>query len=67
MIDFQAEARRHYQAIGLDVPHFEERLLACQLYIGLAGQAYQAYKGYWDELAWTARRTLDVTISEVPQ
>ena len=36
-------------------------------YIGLAGQAYQAYKGYWDELAWTARRTLDVAISEVPR
>ena len=36
-IDFEQEARRHYDAIGLDVPHFEERLCCCQLHIGLAG------------------------------
>ena len=59
-IDFRQEALRQYAAIGLDVPHFGERLLACQLHIALGGQAYQAYKGYWPELAWTARRTLDV-------
>jgi hygromycin-B 4-O-kinase len=62
-IDFRQEAERHYAAIGLDVPRFEERLLACQLHIGLGGQAYQAYKGYWSELDWTARRTLDVVRS----
>jgi hygromycin-B 4-O-kinase len=62
-IDFGQEALRHYAAIGLDVPHFEERLLACQIHIALAGQAYQAYKGYWSELEWTARRTLDVVRS----
>lgn len=59
-IDFRQEAERHYAAIGLGVPHFQERLLACQLHIGLGGQAYQAYKGYWSDLEWTARRTLDV-------
>jgi hygromycin-B 4-O-kinase len=59
-IDFRQEALRHYAAIDLDVPHFEERLLACQLHIALGGQAYQAYKGYWPELAWTVRRTLAV-------
>ena len=63
-IDFRQEALRHYAAIDLDVPRFEERLLACQLHIALGGQAYQAYKGYWSELAWTARRTLDVVRSE---
>jgi hygromycin-B 4-O-kinase len=57
-IDFRAEARRHYQLIGLDVPRFGERLLAYELYIGLAGQAYQAFKGYWKELDETARHTL---------
>lgn len=59
-IDFRAEARRHYQKIGLDVPRFEERLLAYELYIGLAGQAYQAYKGYLEDLEATARHTLAV-------
>jgi hygromycin-B 4-O-kinase len=59
-IDFRRAALRHYAAIGLDVPHFEERLLGCQLHIALGGQAYQAYKEYWPELAWTARRTQDV-------
>jgi len=59
-IDFQAEAMRHYASIGLDVPHFEERLRCCQIHIGLAGQAYMAYAGNWADLEDTARRTLDV-------
>jgi hygromycin-B 4-O-kinase len=59
-IDFRAEARRHYRAIGLDVPRFEERLLAYELYIGLSGQAYQAYKGYLEDLEATARHTLAI-------
>jgi hygromycin-B 4-O-kinase len=60
-IDFQAEATRHYAEIGLDVPHFEERLRCCQIHIGLAGQAYLAYAGNWTDLQETAQRTLDVT------
>ena len=56
-VDFRQEAILHYARIGLDVPCFEERLLACQIHIGLAGQAYQAYKGYWSDLEATARRT----------
>ena len=59
-IDFRAEAVRHYAAIGLDVPNFEERLRCCQIHIGLAGQAYQAYAGDWSNLQATARHTLDV-------
>ena len=59
-IDFQAEAVRHYAAIGLDVPHFEERLRCCQIHIGLAGQAYMAYAGNWTDLQDTARHTLAV-------
>jgi hygromycin-B 4-O-kinase len=59
-IDFQAEALRHYASIGLDVPHFEDRLRCCQIHIGLAGQAYMAYAGNWTDLEETARHTLDV-------
>jgi hygromycin-B 4-O-kinase len=59
-IDFRAEARRHYAAIGLDVPHLQERLRCCQIHIGLAGQAYLAYAGNWTDLQATAQHTLDV-------
>jgi hygromycin-B 4-O-kinase len=61
-IDFQREAERHYTAIGLEVPNFEERLRCYQVHIGLAGQAYNAYKGEerWTDLEATAQRTLTV-------
>jgi hygromycin-B 4-O-kinase len=59
-IDFREEAARHYSTIGLDVPDFEARLRCCQIHIGLAGQAYQAYAGNWTDLQDTARRTLDI-------
>jgi hygromycin-B 4-O-kinase len=59
-IDFRAEAMGHYASIGLKVPQFEERLRCCQIHIGLAGQAYQAYAGNWTDLEDTARHTLDV-------
>ena len=58
-IDLVGEAARHYEMIGLAVPRFEERLRACQIYIGLDGQAYQAYVGSWSDLEWTAARTLE--------
>jgi hygromycin-B 4-O-kinase len=64
-IDFRREALRHYAATGLEVPRFEERLRACQLHIGLAGQQYQAYKSYWSDLEATAKRTLDVARASV--
>jgi hygromycin-B 4-O-kinase len=59
-IDFRAEAARHYAAIGLDVPLFDERLRCCQIHIGLASQAYQAYAGDWADLRDTVRCTLGV-------
>jgi len=59
-IDFRQEAARHYAGIGLNVPHFEERLTCCQLHIGLAAQAYNAFKERWDALEETARRTLEL-------
>ncbi|MBW3633699.1 MAG: phosphotransferase [Chloroflexi bacterium] len=62
-IDFQGEAARHFASIGLDVPHFEERLTCYQIHIGLAAQAYNAFKERWDVLEETARRTLEVARS----
>lgn len=59
-IDFEQEARRHYAAIGLAVPGFAQRLLCCQLHIGLAGMAYQAYAGDWGNLESTARRAMEL-------
>jgi hygromycin-B 4-O-kinase len=59
-VDFRDEGARHFAAIGLDVPHFEERLRCCQLHIGLDALAYNAFKGDWAALEETARRTLAV-------
>ncbi len=59
-IDFKHEAARHYASIGLDLPQFEERLTCCQIHIGLAAQAYNAFKERWDALEETARRTLEI-------
>lgn len=43
-VDFAQEAVRHYAAIGLNIPNFEQRLQACELHIGLDGQKYNAFK-----------------------
>jgi hygromycin-B 4-O-kinase len=59
-IDFRSEAARHYASLGLTVPRFEERLTSCQIHIGLAAQAYNAFKERWDALEETARRTIEV-------
>ena len=59
-VDMVGEAARHYESIGLAVPRFDERLLACQISIGLDGMAYQAFRGFWSDLDWTAARTLEV-------
>ncbi len=59
-IDFRAEALRHYASIGLDVPHFDERLRCCQIHIGLDSLAYLAHTGDWAALAETARITLEL-------
>jgi hygromycin-B 4-O-kinase len=59
-IDIVAVAVAHYREIGLAVPDFVERLRACQIYIGITEQAYQAHMGFWPELEKTAARTLEV-------
>ena len=59
-IDFPREAQAHYAATGLETPQFAQRLCACQIHIGLAGQAYQAFTRRWADLEATAQRTLEV-------
>jgi hygromycin-B 4-O-kinase len=59
-IDFAEEAARHYAAIRLAVPNFEQRLRCYQVHIGLSDQAYNAYKGRWPLVDAVARRTLEV-------
>ena len=65
-VDVLGTAARHFGAMGLDVPRFETRLRACELYIGLDGQAYQAFKGGWSDLEWTAARTLELARAQRP-
>ena len=62
-VDFGQAARRHYAEIGLQVPNFDERLQCCELFIGLDGLAYQAFRSRWEDVEWTARRVLAVGYS----
>jgi len=55
-IDFAAEARAHYDGIGLDVPNFAERLACYALRIGLTDMAYSAWRKRWEQVEWKARR-----------
>jgi hygromycin-B 4-O-kinase len=59
-IDFAGEAARHFESIGLSVPHFEERLRCYQIHIGLDGQSYSAFTANWDQLEESAQRTLRI-------
>lgn len=63
-IDFKGESARHFREIGLDVPHFEERLRCYQLHIGLDSLKYNAFKQRWDELDSVARQVLAVARDE---
>jgi hygromycin-B 4-O-kinase len=59
-IDFAAEARAHYDAIGLAVPNFAERISCYCLRIALDGVAYSAFRKRWDEVHLRARRALEI-------
>jgi hygromycin-B 4-O-kinase len=65
-IDFPREARRHYAAVGLAVPHFAQRLRCYELHIGLGALAYNAWRERWDEVARIARRTLELARAPLP-
>ena len=56
-IDFLARYREHAGQIGLDLPGFDDRILACRLRIGLDDQAYNAYLRRWDEAERAATET----------
>jgi hygromycin-B 4-O-kinase len=62
-IDIASAALDYYRALGIDLTHFAERLRCYELHIGLDGIAYQAWKGGWDNVAWTTRRTLELARS----
>jgi hygromycin-B 4-O-kinase len=59
-IDFAAEARAHYDAIGLAVPSFAERLRCYTLRIALDGMAYSAFRERWNEVELRGRRALEI-------
>jgi hypothetical protein len=59
-IDWDAEARKHFAAIGLDVPQMEERLLCCKLRVGLEAQQWCLYIEDWDDLGRHVKRTLEL-------
>jgi aminoglycoside phosphotransferase (APT) family kinase protein len=63
-VDVRAEARRHYDALGLDVPGFDGRMYCYELHIGLAHLGYHAWREEWRELKATARRTREVLAVE---
>ncbi len=57
-IDFPREVRRHYNAIGLAIPSFGERLRCYELHIALGGQSYSAFRGRWADVELVAERIL---------
>ena len=59
-IDFAAEARAHYERIGVAVPNFAERISCYSLRIALDGISYSAFRNRWDEVELRARRALEI-------
>jgi hygromycin-B 4-O-kinase len=59
-IDFECEARLHFERVSLDVPDFAIRMRCCEVAIGLDNQTYCAFRGEsrWPQLEAVARRTL---------
>ena len=62
-IDFAIEARAHYDAIGLDVPRFAERMTCYALRVGLEDMPYSAFRKRWNEVAWKSQRVLEIARS----
>jgi hygromycin-B 4-O-kinase len=63
-VDVRAAARRHYDAIELDVPEFATRMYCYELHIGLAHLGYHAWRAEWVELEATAARIREVLAAE---
>jgi hygromycin-B 4-O-kinase len=62
-IDWKAEAKNHYDSIGLDVPMFEQRLQVCCIHMGLGAQAFLASRESWESLDQVAKRTTEFAFS----
>ena len=63
-IDFRNESVRHFDAIGLEVPHFEQRLRLCEIHMALDSLKYNAFMERWDQLEVVAGRTLALARGE---
>jgi aminoglycoside phosphotransferase (APT) family kinase protein len=60
-VDFRSAILRHYQAAGLDVPRFGERLRCYELHVGLTHLAYCTFTGDpGRHLPSIARRTREI-------
>lgn len=59
-IDWTVEACNHYEATGLSVPSFKERLLCYETRIALHGMAYCAFKKRWSVFDAVAKRAADL-------
>lgn len=48
----------HYQKIGIQIPHYEERLLCYQLHLGLGGIGFFALSGQIEPYEWAKNKLL---------
>jgi len=62
-IDWVLEAQRHFEEIGIPVPHIEERLRCYQVHLGAGDMAYNAFIGGWKNMADVAARVLELISS----
>jgi hygromycin-B 4-O-kinase len=59
-IDFVAESRAHLEGQSVDLQHFEERMLAYQIHVGLQAQIYEAFINDHSWLAMSADRLISL-------
>jgi aminoglycoside phosphotransferase (APT) family kinase protein len=59
-IGFRSVIRAHYDATGVEVARFAERLRCYELHIGLTHLAYCAFAGRDDDLRAVAHRTREI-------
>lgn len=59
-IDFAAEARAHYERIGVAVPNFDERVLCYALGIGIGGIRYNIFRKRPQRIADNAARVMQL-------
>ncbi|HSX29748.1 MAG TPA: phosphotransferase [Candidatus Saccharimonadales bacterium] len=57
-INWDEQAAAHYEATGLQVNNFKERMLCYKLHIGLDAQGWNAFQQNWDGLKAVTDKTL---------